>query len=118
MIAAAPALPSDDLGALVIVTGLLAALVACFFAFWVLGGYRFIIGRVEDLENPWDLVRRSVPVVIALFVAAGLFLGALWLENRDRDIAQDRYDEWSQQEWLEEQQSIEPTPTATSSEAP
>ena len=72
-----PELPSDDSGATVIVTGVLAALTACFFAFWVLGGYRFFIGRVEDLENPWDLVRRSVSLVIALFVTAGLFLGAV-----------------------------------------
>ena len=118
MIAAAPPLPSDDPGVLVIVTGILLALVACFFGFWVLGGYRFFIGRVEDLENPWDLVRRSVPVLLGLLVAAGLFLGALWLDNRDRELAQDRYDEWSQQQWIEEQQSLDPAPTATPSETP
>ncbi|MEU4361378.1 hypothetical protein [Promicromonospora sp. NPDC023987] len=118
MIAAPPQLPSDDPGTLVIVTGILLALVACFFGFWVLGGYRFFIGRVEDLENPWDLVRRSVPVILALIVACGLFLGLLWLEDRNREAAQDRYDEWSQQQWLEEQQSLDPTPTPTPSETP
>jgi high-affinity Fe2+/Pb2+ permease len=93
MIAAVPEMPSDDPGAAVVITGILAALVACFFVFWVLGGYRFFIGRVEDLENPWDLVRRSVPVGVAMIVAVGLFLGAVWLQDRERDAAWDRYDD-------------------------
>lgn len=118
MIAAAPEMPSDDPGAAVVITGILAILVICFFGFWVLGGYRFFIGRVEDLADPWDLVRRSMPVLFAMLAAVGLFLGAVWLEDRDREAAQDRYDEWFQQQWLEEQQSLEPTPTATPSESP
>lgn len=123
MIAAVPELPSDDPYLLTIILGIIASLVACFFGFWVLGGYRFFIGRVEDLANPFDLVRRSVPLVIALFVVAGLFLGAVWLENRDRDAAQDRYDEWSQEQWLQEQQTQEqqteqPAPNSTPSETP
>ncbi|MFD2797418.1 hypothetical protein ACFS27_27945 [Promicromonospora vindobonensis] len=93
MIAATPEMPSDDPGALLVVTGIVAALAACFFAFWVLGGYRFFIGRVEDLENPWDLVRRSVPVLLVLLVTTGLFLGAYWLDDRERDAAWDRYDD-------------------------
>lgn len=90
---AAPEVPSDDPGTAVVVTGILAALLVCFFGFWVLGGYRFFVGRVEDLDNPWDLVRRSVPVGVAMLVGAGLFLGALWLDDRERDAAWERYDQ-------------------------
>ncbi|MDR7382640.1 hypothetical protein [Promicromonospora iranensis] len=118
MIVAAPQLPSDDPGALAIVTGILAALVACFFVFWVLGGYRFFIGDLSNYTRLWDPLRPTLLIMLGMFVAVGLFLGAVWLENRDRDAAQDRYDEWSQQQWLEEQQSLEPTPTATPSEQP
>ena len=118
MIAAAPELPTGAPYLLTVILGIVAALVVCFFGFWVLGGYRFFIGRVEDLANPWDLVRRSMPVLFAMLAAVGLFLGAVWLENHDREAAEDRYDEWSQQQWIEEQQSLEPTPSATSSETP
>ena len=114
MIAAAPELPTDAPDLLTSILGIVAALVVCFFGFWVLGGYRFFIGRVEDLADPWDLVRRTMPVLFGMFVAVGLFLGAVWLEDRGREAAQDRYDEWSQQQWLEEQQTQQPTPIPTS----
>jgi high-affinity Fe2+/Pb2+ permease len=93
MIAAAPELPSDDPSMLAVITGILAALVICFFGFWVLGGYRFFIGRPASWTRLWEPLRPTLLIVLAMFVAVGLFLGAVWLQDRERDAAWDRYDD-------------------------
>ncbi|MFD2026622.1 hypothetical protein [Promicromonospora aerolata] len=98
------------------ILAIVLVLVVCFFAFWVLGGYRFFIGDLGNYTRLWEPLRPTLLIVLAMVVATGLFLGAVWLDDRHREAAQDRYDEWSQQQWLEEQQSLEPTPTATPSE--
>lgn len=118
MIAVAPELPSDDPSLLAVITGILAVLVICFFGFWVLGGYRFFIGIPASWTRLWEPLRPTLLVVLAMFVAVGLFLGAVWLENRERDAAMDRYDEWSQEQWLQERQTPQDTPAPTPSEAP
>ncbi|GAA4720566.1 putative membrane protein [Promicromonospora umidemergens] len=116
MIAAAPPLPSDDPSVLTAILAIVLALVVCFFGFWVLGGYRFFIGDLGNYTRLWEPLRPTLLIVLAMLVATGLFLGAIWLDDRNRESAQDRYDEWSQEQWLEEQQTQQPTPNP--SEAP
>lgn len=118
MIAAPPPLPSDDQSVLTVILAIVLVLVVCFFAFWVLGGYRFFIGDLGNYTRLWEPLRPTLLLVLAMFVALGLTYLSWTHDERNREAAQDRYDEWSQQQWLEEQQSLEPTPTATPSENP